>query len=94
MGYSTVFDKPLKTKRRAEQPTIDGKSVVQELGFIERKTYRFFWITTAELQSQIQEKESEASDGWVIVGEVSRTPIHEALDLYNAQISMQRYVSS
>lgn len=94
MRYSTVFDKPLKIKRRVEQPTIDGKSVVQELGYIERKTYRFFWITTAELQQEIQAKESEAYDGWVIVGDVGRTAIHEALDLYNAQINMQRYVSS
>jgi len=94
MGYSTVFDKPLKVKRRTEHPTIDGESVVQELGFIERKVYRFFWITTAELQAEIEAKEAEAVDGWVIIGDVSRTAIHEALDLYNAQINMQRYVSS
>ncbi len=92
--YSTVFDKPLKTKRRAELPTIDGESIVQELGFIERKSYRFFWITTAELQAEIEAKEAEAVDGWVIVGEVGRDPISEPLDLYNAQINMQRYVSS
>jgi hypothetical protein len=94
VAYSTVFDKPLKMKRRAELPTIDGESVVQELGFIERKAYRFFWITTEELQAEIQAKEAEAVDGWVIVGEVGREAIHEALDLYNAQINMQRYVSS
>lgn len=94
MSYSTVFDKALKIKRRTEQPTIDGESVVQELGYIERKAYRFFWITTAELQAEIEQKEAEAVDGWVIVGEVGRSPIHEALDLYNAQINMQRYVSS
>jgi hypothetical protein len=94
MAYSTVFDKPFKTKRRTELPTIDGESVVQELGFIERKVYRFYWITTAELQSEIEAKEAEAVDGWVIVGDVSRTAIHEALDLYNAQINMQRHVSS
>ncbi len=92
--YSTVFDKPLKTKRRADLPTIDGESVVQELGFIERKAYRFFWITTAELQAEIEAKEAEAVDGWVIVGEVARNPICEPLDLYNAQISMQWFVST
>ncbi len=92
--YSTVFDKPLKTKRRAELPTIDGESVVQELGFIEVKAYRFFWITTDQLQAEIEAKEAEAVDGWVIVGGVSRTPICEPLDLYNAQITMQRHVAS
>jgi hypothetical protein len=94
VAYSTVFDKPLKMKRRTEMPTVDGESVVQELGSIERKIYRFFWITTAELQAEIEAKEAEAVDGWVIVGDVTRSPISEPLDLYNAQINMQRYVSS
>ena len=91
--YSIVFDKPVKTKRRTEHPTIDGESIVQELGYNEVKVYRFFWITTDELQAEIAAKEAEAEDGWVIVGEVSRTAIHEALDLYNAQITMHRYVA-
>jgi len=94
MAYSTVLDKSLKMKRRSEVPTVDGESVVQELGFIEKKTYRFYWITTAELQAEIDAKEEEAVDGWVIVGEVTRSPIAEPLDLYNAQINMQRHVSS
>ena len=94
MGYSTVFDKPLKTARRAETPTIDGESVIQELGFIETKAYRFHWITTAELQEKILEFEAEAVDGWVIVGDVSREAIHEALDLYNARVVMRRHTAT
>jgi hypothetical protein len=94
MPYSTVFDKPLKTARRSEVPTLDGESMIQELGFSETKVYRFHWITTDELQAKIQELEAEAADGWVIVGEVGRTPIHEALDLYNAQVTMRRLTST
>jgi len=94
MSYSTVLDKPLKTARRAEVPTVDGESVIQELGYSETKIYRFHWITTEELQAKIQELEGEAVDGWIIVGEVGRTPIHEALDLYNAQVTMHRMVST
>jgi len=94
MAYSVVVDKVLKTKRRNENPTVDGESVIQELGYIEQKTYRFYWITTEELQAEIERLEAEAEDGWVIAGEVSRSPIHEALDLYNASVVMRRFVSS
>ena len=94
MAYSTVFDKPSKSARRTENPTIDGESVVQELGFIETKAYRFHWITTAELQGKVLELEAEAVDGWVIVGDVSREPIHEALDLYNARVVMRRHTAT
>jgi hypothetical protein len=68
--------------------------MIQELGYSETKVYRFHWITTDELQAKIQELEAEAADGWVIVGEVGRTPIHEALDLYNAQVTMRRLTST
>jgi hypothetical protein len=94
MPYSTVLDKPLKTARRAELPTIDGESVIQELGYSETKIYRFYWITTDELQDKIRELEAEAEEGWVIVGEVARTPIHEPLDLYNVLVNMRRLVST
>jgi hypothetical protein len=94
MAYSTVIDRPLKMARRTENPTIDGESIIQELGYVETKTYRFYWITTPELQAEIEKLEAEAEDGWVIVGDVSRSPIHEALDLYNAQVTMRRLVSS
>lgn len=94
MDYSTVYDKPLKTARRNEIPTIDGESVVQEMGFIETKAYRFHWITTDQLQLKIQDLEAEAVDGWVIVGDVVRDPINEALDLYSVRISMRRFTSS
>ena len=93
-SYSKVVDNPVKTKRRSEHPVIDGGSVIQELGYIERKSYRFFWITTEQLQAEIEALESEAADGWILSSEVSRTPIHEALDLYNATIAMHRYIST
>lgn len=93
MSYSKVSDKPLKLKRRSEFPTIDGGGVVQELGFIETKTYRYYWITTDELQAVIADLEAEAEDGWVIVNEPARTPIAEPLDLYNVQITMRRHVA-
>lgn len=92
--YSTVFDKPVKVKRRSEHPTVDGESIIQELGYVETKIYRFYWIRTDELNEEIRRKEEEASDGWFIAGEVSRSPIAEPLDLYNAQLVMRRYVSS
>ena len=94
MSFSTVIDKPMKVARRSEQPTIDGESVIQELGFIETKVIRFYWITTDELQAEIVKLEAEAEDGWVIVGEVGRPPISEPLDLYNASITMRRHVAS
>jgi len=94
MAYSTVFDQPIKQKRRSEHPTIDGSVVIQELGYVETKIYRFYWIRTAELQDEIEAKEEEAADGWVIAGEPARTPICEPLDLYNAQIVMRRFVES
>ncbi len=91
MAYSTVWERPLKTKRMVDFPTIDGESVVQELGFIEVQSWRFDWISTAELQDEIELKEAMAEDGWVINEEIKRTAIHEALDLYSAKISVRRY---
>ena len=64
MAYSTVLDKPLKVKRRSDFPTIDGESIIQELGYMETKIYRFYWITTAELQTELEALEAEA-DGWM-----------------------------
>lgn len=93
MAYSIVFDKPIRVARRVEMPTIDGESVVQELGYVWTKAYRFQWITTDELQAKIQELEAEVVDGWVIVGDVARDPVHEALDLYFARVSMRKYSS-
>ena len=92
-SYSKVVDYPLKQKKRSEHPTLDGSSIIQELGSLEEVVYRFYWIKTSELQAEIDVAESEAEDGWMIMGRVARTPIHEALDLYNAQLAMQRHVS-
>ncbi len=94
MAYSTVFDKPLRVARRVELPTIDGESVIQEMGYIWVKGYRFQWITTDELQAKIQQLEAEAVDGWVIVGDVARDPIHPALDLYMVRVIMHKYSST
>ena len=92
-SYSKVIDSPVKTKRRSEHPVVDGTSVIQELGYIERKVYRFYWITTAQLQGEIEALESGADDGWMLTREPSHTPIHEALDLYNVTVAMHRYTS-
>lgn len=94
MSYSTVVDKPIKVARRTEHPTVDGESVIQELGYMETKVIRYFWIRTEEVQAEIERLEAEAVDGWVISGEVSRTPISEPLDLYNVTIAMRRLVAS
>lgn len=94
MAYSTVYDLPYRVARRVEMPTIDGESVVQELGYLWIKGYRFHWMTTAELQARLALLEAEASEGWVIVGEVAREAIHEALDLYNVRVQMHKYSST
>lgn len=92
MAYSTVITPAVQVRRRSERPTVDGSSIIQELGYGESKTYRFFWITAAQLQAEILILEAMASDGWVIVGDVSKTAVHEALDLFNAQVTLHRYV--
>lgn len=94
MSFSTVVIGPFKTRRRGVRPTVDGNSVIQELGFQEDVIYLYHWITNTELQDMIEEKEELAAAGWVINGEVAKDQIHEALDLFNARIVMQRLVSS
>lgn len=91
--YSIVEFKPLRQKRRSENPTIDGGSIIQELGFEEWWISIYHWITTAQLQDRIALHEEAAVDGWVIQGQVGRTPIHEALDLFNAQVTLHRYIA-
>lgn len=92
MAYSTVITPAIRVRRRSERPTVDGSSIIQELGYGETKSYRFFWITAAQLQAEIEILEAMASDGWVITGEVSKSAIHDALDLFNAQVNLHRYV--
>lgn len=94
MGYSKVIDPVLKIPRQSPHPLVDGDQIVQQLGYIERKVIRLFWITTAQLQTEIDALEADADDGWVIDGEPARTPIQDPLDLYNVVISMRRQVSS
>ena len=69
---------------------------MQELGFIERKSYKFFWINTAALQAEIDDIQTiEAGSGWAIEGEPAREPVHEVIDdLFNAQINLYRFLDS
>jgi len=93
MGYSTVIDPALKRRVQIEKKLIDGGSVIQEAGYTEVKTIRFFWITQSELDTEISNYEAESSDGWVI-DNITRTPIQPPLDLYNVTIQMHRTISS
>jgi hypothetical protein len=92
MAYSVVRDLPFRVKRRVPIPTVDGNSVIQELGYLERQAYRFYWIRTSELQLEIEALEDLAGEGWIIAGEPSRTPIVEPLDLYNVSVTLERMV--
>ena len=91
--YSIMIDDPLRQKRESETPIIDGGSVIQTMGYIERKTYRYYWITTPQLQAELVLLEEQGADGWIIDG-VNRAPIADPLDLYNAQVTMHRQVSA
>lgn len=91
MSYSKVIEPALKTKRVNAMPLIGGAGVIQELGYIERKTHRFFWITTAELQAEI---DAEVAAGWTLDGDPSRTLVHEAItDLFNAEVTYYRFIA-
>ena len=91
MSYSKVIEPALKTKRVNAMPLIGGAGVIQELGYIERKTHRFFWITTAELQAEIN---TEVAAGWTLDGDLSRTLVHEAIaDLFNAEATYYRFIA-
>lgn len=95
MGYSKVIDPVIKTKRTNLVPLISGSGVIQELGYVERKSYRFFWINTIELQAEIDTiQTTEAEDGWALEGDPIRTPVHEVItDLFNAEIVLYRYAA-
>ena len=91
MSYSKVIEPALKTKRVNAMPLIGGAGVIQDLGYIERKTHRFFWITTAELQVEI---DIEVAAGWTLDGDPSRTLVHEAItDLFNAEATYYRFIA-
>jgi len=94
MGYSKVVDPVVKIPRQKEHPLVNGESVVQQLGYLERKIVRLYWITNAELQTEITAIEAEAGEGWVIDGEPGRTPVQDPLDLYNVVINMRRVVAT
>ena len=96
MAYSKVIDPVIKTKRTNLVPLIRGSGVVQELGYVERKIYRFFWINSVELQAEIDTiQNTDVVDGWAIEGDPNRSPVHEVIvDLFNAEITLYRYVGS
>ena len=93
MSYSTVHLRPVRTKVRSEQRTIDGNSVIQELGYLEEQSYIFDWITTDELQAEIDRLEETAADGWM-TERPARTQIHPALDLFRVQVNMHRFIAT
>lgn len=91
MIYSTVIDPVIKTKRVNAMPLVGGAGEIQDLGYIEKKVYRFFWITTFELQAEI---DAVVDDGWVLDGDPSRSLVHQAIpDLFNAEASFYRFVA-
>jgi len=93
MAFSKVVDPVIRIPRQREHPLVDGTSTVQQLGYIERKTIRLYWITNEELQTEITALEAEADEGWVIDGEPGRTPVQDPLNLYNVVINMRRLVA-
>lgn len=91
MPYSKVVEPVLKTKRVSSMPLIGGAGVIQDLGYIERITHRFFWITTAELESEI---DTQVALDWVMDGDPNRVLVHNAIsDLFNADVTYYRYVA-
>ena len=93
MSYSTVEEPVFSVERKNAVPLIDGSTSVQDLGgTVERQIVRFFWITTDELESEI---ESRVTGDWTLEREPVKTPVIDALeDLFNAEIQLIRYVSS
>lgn len=91
MAYSTVIDPVIKTKRVNAMPLIGGAGEIQDLGYIEKKAYRFFWINTSELQTEI---DAIVDSGWVLEGDPNRTLVHQAIpDLFNAEATFYRFVA-
>lgn len=94
MGFSKVTDPVVRIPRQREHPLVDGESIIQQLGYLERKIIRLYWITNEELQTEIDLLETEADEGWIIDGEPARTPIQDPLNLYNVVINMKRLVAT
>ena len=91
MTYSTVIDPAIKTKRVNAMPLVGGAGEIQDLGYIEKKTYRFFWITTSEFQTEI---DAVVNDGWVLDGDPSRSLVHQVIpDLFNAEVTFYRFIA-
>jgi hypothetical protein len=94
MAFSKIEDTAFTLKRRAVRPLLDGSQNVQELGYTEQRSIRYFWITTAELQQELLALESEVSAGWVLDGEPGRVPIQDPLDLYNVVVNLRRMTAT
>lgn len=95
MSYSKIEDPAIKVKEQHLDRMADGSSVVLYSGVVERKKYRYYWINTAELQSEINTiQTTEAGNGWKIDGVPTRVPVHEVIDdLFNVTVSLYRYVN-
>jgi hypothetical protein len=94
MAFSKIEDTAFVIRRRAVRPLLDGSQHVQELGYTEQRSIRYFWITTAELQQEIVGMEAEVSAGWVLDGEPNRVPIQDPLDLYNVVVNLRRMTAT
>ena len=96
MAYSKVIDPAFKIKRVNVVPLLNGSSVIQELGYIEKKSYRYFWITSAELETEVENIQAvEAGSGWAIDGDVARQPVLDVYpDLFNVQVNLSRFLDS
>lgn len=91
MVYSKVIKPVIKIKRVNAMPLIGGAGEIQDLGYIEKKAHAFFWISTAELQAEI---DAEVAAGWVLEGDPSRGYVHEAIsDLFIVEVAYYRFVA-
>ena len=92
MAYSKVTDPEFKVKRQNNVPLLDGSGSVQDLGYVRRKTVRFFWISTSELQTEI---DALVTDDWTLDGEPSKALVTEAVpNLFNAVANFVKYTST
>lgn len=92
MAYSKVEQPEIKTRRVNAMPLIGGAGSIQNLGYMKKKTISFFWITTAELQAEI---DTEVAAGWTLDGDPGRTLVIEAIaDLFNAEVTFYKFSAS
>ncbi len=70
-------------------PCLDGTSVVQLLGYLERKTITILWDSPDGIETTVRSYEV---DGWVRENEVDvQFAVSESLGLYNAIARLVRF---